>query len=210
MSELVIVIPAYEPNKLMLDLIEKLNQYFDDCQIVIVNDGSKKADDIFLSASKVNNVNIINHLENKGKGAALKTAYKYIKDMDNSNHIIVTADADGQHKPEDIYKVANKYKQLQNGVVLGCRQFENEVPFRSRFGNDVTRILYRLFNNKVISDNQTGLRAFGSDLLQFMIDISGDRYEYEMNVLVECSRQDITISEVKIATVYIRKIQRII
>ena len=203
LSELVVVIPAYEPNKLMLDLIDDLNQYFDDCSIVIVNDGSKKADETFLKASQVNNVTIVNHEVNKGKGAALKTAYNFISNYDNEKHIIVTADADGQHRPEDIYKVTKRYKELNKGVVLGSRQFENEVPLRSRFGNDVTRFLYRLFNNKIITDNQTGLRAFGSDLLPFMMSISGDRYEYEMNVLVECSRQDVEINEVKIATVYI-------
>ena len=203
LNELIVVIPAYEPNNLMLDLIEKLNQYFESCKILIVNDGSTKADHIFAKAKEVENVILVEHEVNKGKGEALKTAYKHIQSMEDSHYIIVTADADGQHRPEDIFKVASYYDEIKKGVVLGSRQFENEVPFRSRFGNDTTRFLYRLINNKIITDNQTGLRAFGSELLSFMIDIDGSRYEYEMNVLVECSRQDVLISEVKIATVYI-------
>lgn len=203
LNELIIVIPAYEPNNLLIDLIYKLNQYFNDAKILIVNDGSTKSDDIFNQIKDNKTITIINHEVNKGKGAALKTAFKYISEMDDNHHIIVTADADGQHKPEDIFKVASYYEQIKNGVVLGSRKFEDKVPFRSRFGNEVTKVLYRLCNRKALHDNQTGLRAFGSELLQFMIDIPGDRYEYEMNMLMECSRQDIEISEVKIATVYI-------
>ena len=202
-GELVIVIPAYEPNQLMLDLLEKLNQYFESCKIVIVNDGSKTADETFKKAAMYENVTILNHLVNKGKGAALKTAFKYISSMDDKNHIIVTADADGQHRPEDIFKVASYYQEIQDGVVLGSRQFDGKVPLRSRFGNDATKFLYRLFNNKKLHDNQTGLRAFGSDLIPFMVNVQGDRYEYEMNMLMECAVQSINISEVGIQTVYI-------
>lgn len=204
-NELVVVIPAYEPNNLLVELVEKLNQYFNYCKIVVVNDGSVKdpAKEAFAKISEFSNVILINHEVNKGKGAALKTAYKYIAEMDNEHHIIVSCDSDGQHKPEDIYKVAQYYDSIRDGLVLGSRQFEGKVPLRSRFGNDATRFLYRLQNSKSLSDNQTGLRAFGSELLPFMMSIKGNRYEYEMNVLMECQRSAIMVSEVKIETVYI-------
>ena len=201
-KNLVIVIPAYEPNKLMLDLLVKLNEFFKDFKIVIVNDGSKTADETFKVAMNHPNVMILNHLVNKGKGAALKTAFKYIKTLPGEQ-VIVTADADGQHKPEDIYKVYKYYNEINEGLVLGSRQFDGKVPFRSRFGNDATKFLYRLCNNKKLYDNQTGLRAFGSDMLDFMINVEGERYEYEMNMLMQCAAQEVTISEVGIETVYI-------
>ena len=204
-KELVIVIPAYEPNHLMIDLLNKLNQYFSSCKIVIVNDGSKRAgvDKIFDQAKEIENVVILNHLVNKGKGTALKTAFKYIKSLENNDIVVVTADADGQHKPEDIFKVVSYYEQINDGLVLGSRQFDGKVPFRSRFGNDATKFIYRLCKNRKLYDNQTGLRAFGSDLLDFMIHVEGDRYEYEMNMLMECANKQVTISEVGIETVYI-------
>ena len=204
-KELVIVIPAYEPNMLMIDLLHKLNQYFSTCNILIVNDGSKRegVDKIFDLAKDIENVTILNHLVNKGKGAALKTAFKYIASLESKDRVIVTADADGQHKPEDIFKVASYYEEINEGLVLGSRQFDGKVPFRSRFGNDATKFIYRLCNNKKLYDNQTGLRAFGSDLLDFMIEVEGDRYEYEMNMLMECANRQVTISEVGIETVYI-------
>ena len=201
-KNLVIVIPAYEPNKLMLDLLVKLNEFFSDFKIVIVNDGSKTADETFKVAMNYPNVMILNHLVNKGKGADLKTAFKYIKTLPGEQ-VIFTADADGQHKPEDIYKVYKYYNEINEGLVLGSRQFDGKVPFRSRFGNDATKFLYRLCNNKKLYDNQTGLRAFGSDMLDFMINVEGERYEYEMNMLMQCAAQEVTISEVGIETVYI-------
>ena len=204
-KELFIVIPAYEPNHLMIDLLYKLNEYFTACNIVVVNDGSKRegVDKIFATAKTIDNVTILNHLVNKGKGAALKTAFKYIASLEEKDRVIVTADADGQHKPEDIFKVANYFEEINDGIVLGSRQFDGKVPFRSRFGNDATKFIYRLCNNKKLYDNQTGLRAFGSELLPFMIEVNGDRYEYEMNMLMECANKQVTISEVGIETVYI-------
>lgn len=201
-GELIIVIPAYEPNELLVDLVLKLNQYFDNEKIIVVDDGSKNKE-TFAKIKEFENVILLNHPENRGKGAALKTAYQYILQLKDQAHIIVTADADGQHRPEDIFKVANYYDEIKEGIVLGSRLFEKKVPLRSRFGNSVTRFLFRLGNSQSLQDNQTGLRAFGDELLPFMMEISGNRYEYEMNVLMECSRKNISIHEVKIDTVYI-------
>ena len=202
LSSLVIVIPAYEPNHLLTDLLVKFDEIFFESKIVVVNDGSKHADETLKEVVKHKNVILLNHEVNKGKGAALKTAFDYIY-HNFENKIIVTADADGQHKPEDILKVAMVFDELRYGVVLGSREFDGKVPFRSRFGNDATKLLYRLCNGKALQDNQTGLRAFGSDLLKFMLSVKGDRYEYEMNMLMECVRQDIAVNEVGIETVYI-------
>lgn len=201
-KELVIVIPAYEPNHLLIDLINKLNNYFNDFSMIVVNDGSLKSDSIFEEAKDLPNVVLINHEVNKGKGEALKTAFNYIKDM-GGEHVIVTADSDGQHKPEDIYRVWKFYKKYNKGLVLGSRKFEGEIPARSTFGNNVARILLKMCNGKHLNDTQTGLRAFGSELLDFMLDVNGSRYEYEMNMLSECARTDIDINEIAIATIYI-------
>ena len=108
-------------------------------------DGDKCANDI---AKDIENVTILNHLVNKGKGAALKTAFKYIASLEKKDRVIVTADADGQHKPEDIFKVTKYYEEINEGIVLGSRKFDGKVPFRSRFGNDATKFIYRLCKNR--------------------------------------------------------------
>ena len=96
---LTIVIPAYEPDDNLIILIDKLNSFFNDFNIIVVNDGSLHHDDIFESVKKKDNVTLLTHEVNRGKGEALKTAFRYIKNQ-NTKAVIVTADSDGQHKPE--------------------------------------------------------------------------------------------------------------
>ena len=202
--QLIIVIPAYEPDFHLPELIDKLNSSFDDFKMIVVNDGSKNHEDIFDSVKNKPNVTLLVHEENKGKGEALKTAFRYIKEL-NIKSVIVTADSDGQHKPSDIKKVYEYYLENDGSLVLGSRKFENEVPKRSSFGNDVARILLRIFENKHLNDTQTGLRAFNSDLLDFMLSIKGSRFEYEMNMLAEAVRSNIKIKEIAIETIYINE-----
>lgn len=200
-SELIIVIPAYEPDHLLAELVDKLNEYFSGHKMVIVDDGSK-CKDVFSSLENKKNVIILHHEKNMGKGAALKTGFRYIKELEG-NQIIVTADSDGQHKPEDIYRVYNFYKKFNYGIVLGSRKFDCDIPLRSAFGNNCARFLLRLCDGKRLNDTQTGLRCFGKELLPFLIDIKGNRYEYEMTMLTLASMREIEIHEIAIETIYI-------
>ena len=201
--KLTIVIPAYEPDNNLIELIDKLNSFFKDFSIIVVNDGSLHHDDIFSTVKEKDNVTLLNHEKNLGKGEALKTAFRYIKNQ-NTKAVIVTADSDGQHKPEDIKRVYDFYvKNSNGGIVLGSRKFDNNVPFKSSFGNNVSKGLLRLCLNDHLNDNQTGLRAFDYTLLDFMINVKGSRFEYEMNMLSEAVRSDISIKEIAIQTIYI-------
>lgn len=194
-----IIIPAYQPG---LALIESTNKLINaEFTVVVVNDGSEEGyNDIFSLLNK--KVHIINHSNNHGKGASLKTGYKYIKDKLAVNTII-TADADGQHRFSDIIKLAKSYNDNPRALLLGVRKFSNKnVPFKSRFGNIITRKIFALITKKPISDTQTGLRAFDKSLLDFMINIPGERFEYEMNVLFYCNNNGIDIVELPIKTVY--------
>lgn len=201
-KNLVIVIPAYEPDYHLPELIEKLNTFFNEVDIIIVDDGSAKKDIFFTLTQK--NVTILTHEVNKGKGAALKTAFRYLKEK-GQDSIIVTADSDGQHTPEDIKRIYDFYLKNDEALVLGSRKFENEVPIKSRFGNDVSRYLMAVCLRKKLNDTQTGLRAFSSNLLDFMININGDKFEYEMNMLSEAILYDIKIAELRIDTIYINE-----
>ena len=116
--------------------------------------------------------------------------------------MVVTADADGQHAINDIDRVARAAMNLPSRLILGVRQFTNDTPLRSRFGNKLTRVLFKLQTGVTVSDTQTGLRGFHSDLILFMLEIEGDRYEYEMNMLTQAS-QRYQITEVPIQTIYI-------
>lgn len=198
-----IVIPAYEPDFHLLDLIDDLNNYFSNFNIIIVDDGSSDKT-LFSDAKKKENVCVLHHDINKGKGEALKTAFRYIKES-GVESIVVTADSDGQHKPLDIKRIFDFYLQHEGTLVLGSRMFENEVPAKSRFGNDVSRGLLRICFNKHLNDTQTGLRAFDTNMIDFMLNIKGSRFEYEMNMLTEAVKNDVCIYEVKIETIYINE-----
>ena len=193
------LIPAYEPGEKLVELAEQMSTA--GFALVVVDDGSGERfrevfDKVALFAT------VLTHETNKGKGCALKTGLAYISDNFSQGCIIVTVDADGQHSVEDSIRVCDCASNNQGSLVLGCRSFKDGTPIRSLFGNTLTKLVFRLSTGISVSDTQTGLRAFGSELLPFMLSVNGERYEYEMNVLLECSRQELSIKEVKIETIY--------
>ena len=199
--KIIALIPAYEPEENMLDLLENIKKDTD-MDIVVVNDGSSDAcKDIFSKAKEF--AKVLEHEVNKGKGRALKTGLNYINDNYRGEYIVVTMDADGQHTIEDALKICDLVKKSPDILVLGKRFFGEDVPLRSRFGNAMTRLVYKIATGVKVYDTQTGLRAFSYKLLPLMLEIKGERYEYEINVLMECSKNNIEIKEIDIATIYI-------
>lgn len=195
-----IVIPAYEPDARMLNLIKdiKSNSNF---EIVIINDGSAvKCKPIFEQAAK-EGCSIINHDINLGKGAALKSAFQYLLD-NNDMDSIICADCDGQHTWADIKKVADALVNTPSSIILGCRKFIGQVPFRSMFGNKLTRTIFSLITGSKISDTQTGLRGFSGIMLPWLVNLKGNRYEYEMNQLLEAKKAGFNFHCIPIETIY--------
>ena len=195
-----IVIPSYEPNFRLLDLVDNLNSFFRDAKIVIVNDGTIEKE-IFNEAEKKDNVTLLTHEVNRGKGEALKTAFRYLKSL-NEKMIIATIDSDGQHLAKDIKRCIDFYKTFNEGLLLGSRMFEGDVPIKSKIGNNSSRYLIRCCMNRYVYDSQTGLRVFNSDLLDFLIKVKGSRFEYEMNMIIDIIKSRILLTEMKIDTVY--------
>lgn len=111
-------------------------------------------------------------------------------------------DCDGQHLPEDMMKLLTAAGEHKNTLVLGVRSVGKEMPLKSRLGNQITRTVYRIISGINVSDTQTGLRAFDLELAEKLLAVEGERYEYEMNVLMECARKKIPIVEVEISTIY--------
>ena len=193
------LIPAYKPTEILLGLIRQCRE--GGLTVVVVNDGSgEEYTGVFTACSE--EATILHHEENRGKGRALKTGFAYIADRWGTNAVVVTLDADGQHKVEDALAVCRLAEEKPDALVLGGRKFEGKVPLRSRFGNAVTRFVYRLSTGCKVYDTQTGLRAFSGGLLSRLADIPGERYEYEMNVLLRAAEDKIEIIEHRIETVY--------
>lgn len=197
----IVVIPAYQPDRKLVKLVESLvntKKY----KIIVVDDGSlPDTKCIFDEIKKY--VTVIYHMENRGKGAAIKTALSYIKKHYN-NAIVTTADADGQHTISAIENVSLKAQTADGGIAIGSRAFEGKVPFKSKFGNKITCKIFKMASGIYLSDTQTGLRSFKSSLISYLLDIDGNRYEYEMNMLLKCTKDKISITQVPISTIYLQ------
>ncbi len=171
-------------------------------EVVIVNDGSpEEYDSVFEKTASY--AELIRHDKNRGKGEALKSGLRFIKNHYTAPYTVVNADADGQHKVDDIIRVACVSETERTSLVLGSRKMEGKVPLKSRAGNTITRLVYRLSTGSSVYDTQTGLRAYSDILADRLLLVSGSRYEYEMNMLMELPRESYPIKEVWIKTVYL-------
>ena len=195
----VVIIPAYKPDETLVTITDQLWGY--GCRIVVVDDGSgEKYQPIF---EKISDISIIlRHSENRGKGAAIKTALTYVKEELWDGNVIGVMDCDGQHLPEDMMKLFTFAATHRKTMVLGVREVGKDMPLKSRLGNQITRTVFRLLSGVKVTDTQTGLRAFSSELLDQLISVEGERYEYEMNVLMVLAKAGIPIEEVPIHTIY--------
>ncbi|MBR6768747.1 MAG: bifunctional glycosyltransferase family 2/GtrA family protein [Clostridia bacterium] len=194
----VVLIPSYNPSEALLKLLRELSEK--EQRILVVNDGSDESyTDIFKEAEQY--ATVLHQHPNGGKGTALKAGIRYVKDHLPECNAIVTADADGQHKVADILAISETLHE-KGGFVIGTRKFTGKVPFRSRFGNALTKLVFLVAAGKKCSDTQTGLRGFTRDLFDFMLNVKGNRYEYEMNVMMQTAQGGIAIHEVPIETVY--------
>ncbi|MFD1032237.1 glycosyltransferase [Metaplanococcus flavidus] len=204
MEQIAIIIPAYKPDKKCLDTVEKIIAA-GFRQIIVVDDGnSEEFASTFTSLESHKEVTLLNHSVNRGKGRALKTAFEYILKNRPSCEAVITADADGQHLVTDILKVSEQMFKTPEKVVLGTRDFsQKNIPFRSRFGNRFTRLLFLLSTGTVLTDTQTGLRGIPVRYLPQLLKVIGERFEFEMNVLAALRENNIEVTEVSIETVYI-------
>lgn len=195
----VVIIPAYKPDGTLAVITNKLWEY--GCRIIVVDDGSgEEYRQIFDQVRDI--CIVIHHAKNRGKGAAIKTALRYIKNEIWDSGLIGIMDCDGQHLPEDMLKLLQFSGTHRNALVLGVRTVGKEMPFKSRVGNKITGIVYRFASGVKVSDTQTGLRAFDPELIERLLSVKGERYEYEMNMLMNCAKAKIPIEEVQISTIY--------
>ena len=207
LSNISVVLPSLDPDEKLHAVIEGLLEYgFTD--IILVNDGSKQENLHYFeeeAAAHPDIIHLLHHEVNKGKGAALKNAFRYFLENRPDGFGVVTVDGDNQHHPEDTRRCCEK--MLETGrIALGCRDFTlDHVPARSRFGNQTTSAIFKVFVGMTLSDTQTGLRAIPRADLEALVTIKGERFEYETNMLLAMKDMGISFDEVKIRTVYIEE-----
>jgi len=197
------VIPAYRPDARLSERIAELREE-GFARIVVVDDGSgPECRAVFDATAAVDGCTVLRLEANKGKGAALKTAFSHLLGKCPEVQGVVTADADGQHAPEDCRRVAEALAGSPRALVLGTRDFRlRHVPFRSWWGNVWTSLFFSLLYFRRVPDTQTGLRAFGKEWLARLADVPGSGYEYEMAMLCRWARSSADIVCVPIRTIY--------
>ncbi len=206
-SQCCVLIPSLSPDRRLTAYArELLDAGFG--ALVVVNDGSApEYDPIFEELSREAHCTVLRHEKNRGKGEALRTGMRYIYDRTDFQGLI-TADSDGQHLIGDTLNLCSLLDGHERQVLLGSRDFvskDTPIPPRSRTGNRITTAVFRLLYRVYLPDTQTGLRALGRDLIPDMLQISGDRFEYEMNMLIWCAKHQVKLTAVPIRTVYLEE-----
>jgi len=200
-----VVVPAFEPSEALVDLVAQLQGVADVHAVVVVDDGSgAEYAATFERVKRFENVRLLRHAVNLGKGAALKTGINECL-CDCPDAVIVTADADGQHLMDDIRRVAHVGRIRRDALVLGVRDFRGDVPLRSRLGNWLTRHILRLVLGYMLLDTQTGLRVLPASLARHVMKLASRGYEFELDMLIACKHLSVPIVQARIETVYLKQ-----
>ena len=206
LSKISVVLPSLDPDEKLIAVVDGLLEHgFTD--IILVNDGSKQENLHYFTdlAAQHPEIHLLHHEVNKGKGAALKNAFRWFLANRPDGYGVVTVDGDNQHHPADT-RACCEHMLKTGHTVLGCRDFNQaDVPARSSFGNKTTSMIFKIFVGMTISDTQTGLRAIPRGVLEELVEVYGDRFEYETNMLLAFKTKGIVFDEVKIRTVYIEE-----
>ena len=197
---LAVVVPAYQPDARLVGLVDDLHEALPGCRVLVVDDGSGPDYVAVFAQARAQGAVVVTHQVNSGKGQALRTglarAATTWPDAD-----VVCADADGQHTPADIAAVARRVRETGR-MTLGVRALTGPVPLRSRLGNRATALLFRGATGWRLRDTQTGLRGYPAGGLEWLLEVPGDRYEYELSALLRARELGMAVEEVEIATVY--------
>ena len=198
---MIVLIPAYEPDRRLVALVDALRSADPELHVLVVDDGSGPASGPVLDAVRDLGCTVLAHPSNRGKGATLRTGLAYVASSWPGEEV-VTADSDGQHSVVDVLRVADEVRRT-GAMVLGVRGFDGAVPVRSRLGNSASRLLFRLATGTALRDTQTGLRGYPAALLPWLLTVPGDRFEYELRVLLQAARRRLAIEQLPIATIYL-------
>ncbi len=196
-----VIISLYRESRKTIRLCNELLELGAD-DIIVINDGCK------LSKHYVNDLksfgcHIINHKNNKGKGASIKSGMKYA--MENLYNIkgFVTVDADGQHKADDVMKICRAMDLRPDNLILGCRDFKkSKAPFKLRLGNRLSSFYFSIITGTKCKDTQTGLRGIPASLYDLAMQTKGSRFDFEMNFLTKCADRKIPFYNVNIVAHY--------
>ena len=194
--KITIGIPAYNEEKNIASIITKLKKITD--SIIVCDDGSS---DMTSEISKNLGAVVISHKKNMGYGAAIRTIFQKSVELDSD--ILVTFDADGQHRIEDVTKILQPLENNEADVVIGSRFLDNEskVPNYRKIGIKVITKITNTSLKKKLTDSQSGFRAYNKQVLT-QISPSEMGMGISTEILIKASSKGLRIAEVPITVLY--------
>jgi putative flippase GtrA len=199
--KIIFVIPAYRPTSAILPLLERLTTV-PQAAVIVVDDGSLEKS--LFSHEVFKNVILLQHAVNRGKGAALKTAFNHALIHFPQMVGVITLDADGQHHVEDALALYTHALKNPKTFILGVRDFKvtPHIPLRSRLGNRISIFVWRLLTGFTLKDTQTGLRYIPGMLMERCLLLNANRYEFETDMLLLAHDAGFSLEQLPIQTIY--------
>ncbi len=196
-NKTLVIIPAYNSNLTISELIEKTSKFTDKSDIVVIDDGSK--DQTFRIAQRAGAV-VLKHEKNKGKGEALKTGFKYA--LEKNYDALLTIDADLQHDPSSIRDFQQKANRNFSGIIIGTRDVHlKTMPFARWLSNSLTSVILSILSGQTIRDSQSGYRLISTPVLK-KVKLKAKKYDLESEILVKAGRKGFKIDAIPIKTIY--------
>ena len=195
-----VIIPCYnEENTIEIIILESIKHLNTKDNLLIVDDGSTDKSNFLIKnlANKFSNISLIKHEKNLGKGAAIKTALKKVK-----NEIVIIQDSDLEYSPSEYKKLINPILKLKADVVYGSRFVSSDehrvLYFWHRIGNNLLTFLSNIFTNLNLTDMEVGLKAFKSDKI-LKLNLKEKRFGFEPEVTIKLAKQKCIFYEIGIS-----------
>ena len=202
-SKIPVIIPAYQPDEEMIGVIRELRQN-GVSNIIVVDDGSGAAyTEFFQRAREEYGCSLIHHAENLGKGRALKSAFNMILGSEDEILGCVTMDCRGSFFCSDILKVMDELAVHPTDLIMGKRVLDvSRMTKKSRVGNKVLQLSFHYLVGILVTDVQSGLRGIPLSYMRKLMNVKGERYEFDTNMLINCKKCSVIVREVPLETVY--------
>lgn len=206
MESTVVIIPALNPLKSLVEYVNKLKQ-LEIVKVIVINDGSdEKYKEVFNELRQLDDCIILEHHKNLGKGRALKTGFEYVIKHLKKTKFVITVGAHGQHKLQDVEQILHNESVFSDGIILGVRNFKSkDVPLGSSVGNRTASMLFKILFHKRLLDTQTGLRCLPIHSLYWLVNVPGETFSYDTNMLVEAINRKVPIYEIPIGRIEFKK-----